>query len=53
MNLGDVIVWFSFISGTHYNLTNLYYAFKGAKSKLMALKYTFPYLQLYVIAYCF
>ena len=42
-DLRDIIIWFSFVNGVHYNLTNLYYAFSGAQDKLMALKYMIPY----------
>ena len=47
----DMVCLFVFLSGAHYNLTNIYEGIAGAKSKVDALKKLFPYIQIYVLAY--
>lgn len=44
MTTGKLIMLFSFVSGTFYNATNIYYGFAGAKDKLRAAKCLIPYL---------
>ena len=44
-NYRDVIIFFSCISGVHYNLENIYQALKEAKSKRYAMWCLLPYLQ--------
>ena len=46
---GELIMLFSFISGTIYNVTNIYEGFKGAKDKTRAAKCLIPYLQVYLL----
>jgi len=41
---GDIALLFSFLSGAHYNLENIYYGFKEAKNKLYAFLVFLPYL---------
>lgn len=41
---GQLIMWFSFITGIYYNLNNIYEGFKGAKDKAQAFKVLVPYL---------
>ena len=42
-------MWFTFISGTYYNLNNIYAGFMGAKDKTKALKCLVPYIQVYIL----
>lgn len=48
---GDIVVLFSFLSGTHYNVENIYYGIKGATSKRKAFMCLSPYLTIYVLVY--
>ena len=41
----DVIIFFSCVSGVHYNLENIYQALKEAKNKGYAMGCLLPYLQ--------
>ena len=38
---------FSFITGLHYNLTNIYFGYIGTPDKARALKCLVPYIQVY------
>jgi len=44
-NYRDVIIFFSCVSGVHYNLENIFRAFMEAKNKGYALGCLLPYLQ--------
>ena len=42
---------FSFITGLHYNLTNIYYGYIGTPDKTRALKCLVPYIQVYLLVF--
>lgn len=42
---------FSFITGLHYNLTNIYYGYIGTPDKARALKCLVPYIQVYLLVF--
>ena len=44
MTSGRLIMIFSFVTGTFYNLTNISCGFAGAKDKLRAVKCLIPYI---------
>ena len=48
-NFNQLITTFVLLTGIHYNLTNIYEGFIGAKSKSDALKKLFPYIQIYAL----
>ncbi|CDW77934.1 UNKNOWN [Stylonychia lemnae] len=51
MNVVKIILYGSFISGLHYNLTNIYFGFNGAPTTERAIQAIYPYVQLYFMAY--
>lgn len=51
ITISDLILLFSFITGSHYNLENIYYGFKGAESKLKGFLVLSPYLLVFLMTY--
>mmetsp|Transcript_16009 Transcript_16009/g.15414 ORF Transcript_16009/g.15414 Transcript_16009/m.15414 type:complete len:190 (-) Transcript_16009:9-578(-) len=45
------LLWFSFLTGTHYNVTNFLYGFLGATDKVKAFKCLIPIIQVYLLIY--
>lgn len=49
VSIAHLILYFTFLTGFHYNVENIYYGFMGAKDKSYALKCLVPYIQIYVL----
>ena len=51
LSIAQLILWFSFLSGVYYNLSNILAGFLGASSKQRAFLALVPYLQVYLLIY--
>ena len=48
---GLCIMLFTFVTGTFYNLCNIYHGYVEAKNKSLALKCLIPYFQVYLLIF--
>jgi hypothetical protein len=49
VTVGDCIILFTFLTGLHFNLTNLVYGWMGAKDKTYAFTTLLPYMCFFVM----
>ena len=51
-NYRDIIIFFSFVSGVHYNLENIFRALYEVKNRGYALGCLLPYFQFFIMMFC-